>query len=351
MKNNITKQYHTSFFMVFQICHALIGSVFGPHIFVSLFISPQLSTDCGIMSADENAEAAADITKDVEPNYLDPNFILQNLAICSTEKLYDQPPFTIRAKQRLAEIVSLQAVFYTMLCLKAFIGCDMAPSIVIIGTGTIGTAIIDLLTKCGCQPYMYIYSRSDVAAKQWRDRGYKSHHIISRLLRGVNADIFIFAFNLQSFPSVCRQIIDMVTPQSACINTIFGLNRKRILRVLRINTVYRTYVEAAVISRRLECDLKDLVADARSHVTVGDVKSVVKEFFSEGGVLSDLGQQKGTSGSVPGHAHGHNDHDSEAHSDEDSSFHLDLDYDSDSEYVDLEKDVKLSVMEEAGQVG
>jgi hypothetical protein len=294
--------------------------------------------------SDENAEAAANITKDVEPNYLDPNFILQNLAICSAEKLYDQPPFTIRAKQRLAEIVSLQAVFYTMLCLKSFIGCDMPPSIVIIGTGTIGTAIIDLLTKCGCQPYMYIYSRSDVAAKQWRDRGYKSHHIISRLLRGVNADIFIFAFNLQSFPSVCRQIIDVVTPQSACINTIFGLNRKRIFRVLRIPTVFRTYVEAAVIARRLECELKDLVDDARAHVAVGGVKSVVKEFFAEGGVLADLGSKRKSPSTVPTDRH------SEHSDDEDSSFHMDLDYDSDSEYVELERELKLSAVEEACQL-
>lgn len=299
------------------------------------------------MSTEESEVAAADITKDVEPNYLDPNFILQNLGICSTERLYNQPPFTIRAKQRLAEIVSLQAVFYTMLCLKSFIGCDMPPSIVIIGTGTIGTAIIDLLTKCGCQPYMYIYSRSDVAAKQWRERGYKSHHIIGRLLRGVNADIFIFAFNLQSFPSVCRQIIDVVTPQSVCINTIFALNRKRIYRVLRINTVYRTYVEASVIARRLECELKELVEDARAHVATGEVKSVVQEFFAEGGVLSDLGDKK--SGLTVGHQQQTGSENN--NEDEHSGFHMnndeDDDYDSDNEYLEIEA---LSAMEEACQV-
>ena len=70
------------------------------------------------------------------------------------------PPFTIRGKERLAEIVASQVCFYTMLALKAFIGCDMPPAIVIIGTGTIGDAIVEKLTECGCQPYLYIYSRS-----------------------------------------------------------------------------------------------------------------------------------------------------------------------------------------------
>ena len=97
---------------------------------------------------------------DKEPDFQDPDYILQNLEMCSTEKLYNQPPFTIRAKQRLADIVSQQACFYTMMCLKAFIGCDMPPSIVIIGTGTIGDAIVEKLTECGVVPYIYIYSRS-----------------------------------------------------------------------------------------------------------------------------------------------------------------------------------------------
>ena len=110
--------------------------------------------------SDDRESDVAEITKDVEPNYLDPNFILQNLQLCSTERLYDQPPFTIRAKQRLSEIVSHQVVFYTMMCLKAFIGCELPPTIVIIGAGTIGNAIIEELTACGCQPYLYIYSRS-----------------------------------------------------------------------------------------------------------------------------------------------------------------------------------------------
>lgn len=236
----------------------------------------------------DNDAHILEITKDIEPNYLDPNFILQNLTICSTEKLYDQPPFTIRAKQRIAEILSLQVVFYVMLCLKSFIGCDLPPTIVIIGTGTIGNAIIELLTACGCQPYLSIYSRSDVAAKQWRERGYKSHHHISRLMKTVIADIVIFAFNLQSFPSVCRQIIDIVTPHTVCINAVFGLSRKRIYRVLRINTVFRTYVEAINITHRLERELKHLMDDARANIAVTDVKSVVSDFFQQGGLLADL---------------------------------------------------------------
>ena len=68
---------------------------------------------------------------------------------------------------------------------------------------------------------MYVpisYSLGDVSAKQWRIKGYKAHHNLSKLLRGVNCDIVIFAFNLQSFPSVCRQIIDSITPQTVAIN-------------------------------------------------------------------------------------------------------------------------------------
>ncbi len=283
----------------------------------------------------ENEAEMAEITKDVEPNFMDPNFILQNLNICSSEKLYNQPPFTIRAKQRLADIVAQQAVFYTMLCLKAYIGCDMPPSIVIIGTGTIGNAIIELLTSCGCQPYMSIYARSDVAAKQWRDRGYRSHHIIQRLVGGMNPDIFIFAFNLQSFPSVCRQMIDVVTPQSACINCIFGLNRKRIFRVLRINTVFRTFVEASRISSRLEKQLDTLMKDARAAIAVTDVKSAVSDFFQAGGVLSNLSETKPPLPSTMAAGAGNHHHD-------DSS--VDSDDEADDESLG---DIMMSVEDEA----
>lgn len=100
------------------------------------------------------------ILDDNDPDVKDPDFVLQNLDICNEDRIYNNPPFTIRSKQRLAEIVASQVCFYVMCALKAFIGSEMAPSIVIIGTGTIGSAIIEALYGCGCQPYMYIYARS-----------------------------------------------------------------------------------------------------------------------------------------------------------------------------------------------
>lgn len=120
-----------------------------------------------------------------------------------------------------------------------------------------------------------------MAAKTWRDMGFKSNHNIHRLLRGVNADILLFNFNLQSFPAVCRQIIEVVTPQTVAISSIFGLQRKRVARVLRVNTVFRTYVEPLKIKKRLEHELSDIIAMQRDMVKSSGVAELLFGAFGE----------------------------------------------------------------------
>ena len=100
-------------------------------------------------------------------------------------------------------------------------------------------------------------------------------------MKGVNPDIVIFAFNLQSFPSVCRQIIEHVTAQTVCINCVFGLQRKRIYRILKITTVFRSYVEGYALARRLEKELKELLDTAKSRVHTAVIQSALTEYFGD----------------------------------------------------------------------
>ena len=126
-----------------------------------------------------------------------------------------------------------------------------------------------------------MHSIGDVAAKTWRSKGYKAHHNFVKLMKGVNPDIVIFAFNLQSFPSVCRQIIEHITPQTVCINTVFGLQRKRVFRILKITAVFRTYVEGYALARRLEKELQELLDTAKSRVHTAVIKDALTDYFGD----------------------------------------------------------------------
>ena len=183
---------------------------------------------------------------DEEPpivDFKDPSFILQNLQI---DKYYEQAKnYSTATRNNVVEAICYQVSFYVMCTLKAFEDSDLTPTILIYGTGVIGSRIVDSLVKCGCTPYLLVFVRDPEAYKKWTELGLRAS---TKLDVECRVDIVVMSSNLASFGQICRDIGKNVCPHTAFITSTFGLQRRRVYSILKLSSVFRTYFDISLFA-------------------------------------------------------------------------------------------------------
>lgn len=169
-------------------------------------------------------------------NLSDPEYLLRNLRLTHID---DEGLHYLTARESLAQTISLQISFYTLCALKAFVIRERFPKIILIGTGFIGSRVLQQLIEVGCTPLLRVLCRDDSKFKL----GIKSSHSIQDLVRGNNIDIIILCTPVTEFPNICREILNFVTPQTCVISASFGLKRHKIYSTLNTPCIFRTYIE------------------------------------------------------------------------------------------------------------
>jgi len=179
-----------------------------------------------------------------EIDFSDPNMLLQNLKL-SIPTLNDDKTYMLQGRKDVADVVSLQVMYYCYSALQCFLSRSLPPSILIFGDGFIGSRIIDELCSCGCSSFIKIYTRGDFSAKEWKARGLKSDSSLLTLLNGQKPDIIIINTESSSFPAVCHIITSnhILSTGSFIISTSFGFQRKKVYNNLKIPSIFRTFVE------------------------------------------------------------------------------------------------------------
>jgi len=118
------------------------------------------------------------------------------------------------------------------------------PNIVVVGSGFIGSSVVDLLMSNGLSSFLHVFCRGDLQAQQWRRRGLKSSPSMARLMKDAGkADIVIICTGLSGFTNTVKLLLPFISPATAVITSSFGLQRKRIYAAMQTVGVLRTYLE------------------------------------------------------------------------------------------------------------
>lgn len=179
-----------------------------------------------------------------EPDYTDPEFVLQNLKI-THEDCFDDPTLVLSTRKRVSEDIVHQICFYLMCCLRAKMEKETPPSILIFGAdGYIGKRLVEMLLEFHLGQFLFLFSRSSADITHWKEKHVQIGCNMNELL-GANGkpDIIIMCSGVSSFPAICHHVINRLTPETVFIYSTLGLQRRRIFSVLNIQTVFRTYQE------------------------------------------------------------------------------------------------------------
>jgi hypothetical protein len=182
-------------------------------------------------------------------DFSSPEYLLRNLRI--TERSSNGDNYGMEARESIAKIIALQITFYTLCALKGFVARDRYPKIVLVGTGFIGSRVLNELVDNGCQPLLRILCRDEAKVKL----GIRSSNNIEDLTRGHHVDVLILCIPISEFPNVCREVKRLVTKQTCVISGAFGLRRNKILQALKTPCVFRTYVEPKVVEEAVMTEL------------------------------------------------------------------------------------------------
>lgn len=169
-------------------------------------------------------------------NLSDPEFLLRNLNLTHTD---EEGLHYLTARESLAQTIALQIAFYTLCALKAFVIRERFPRIILIGTGFIGSRVLQQLIEFGCTPLLRVLCRDDSKFKL----GIKSSNAIQDLVRGNDLDIIILCTPVSEFPNICRELQSLITKQTCIISASFGLKRHKIYNTLKTPCIFRTFIE------------------------------------------------------------------------------------------------------------
>ena len=188
-----------------------------------------------------------------EPDYTSVKYILQNLNSLRRGKMTKELSIFFDGRKEIVQTISSQICFYIYCLLKVFLEKQQTPNILVIGgSGNIASKVIAELTECGLTPLLSIYSRGDITAQSWRNKGYKSHHLINKLIHDNNPDIIISCISNSSFPQVCREFTQMMSKSTAYIYCALGLARRKVYFMFRNPGVFRSYAEPTYTLQRVQ---------------------------------------------------------------------------------------------------
>ena len=183
-------------------------------------------------------------SEDDEEVYNTPGAVIKNLYIAKEGVTKDET-FGIVSRHVLAKHVSNQICFYVYCALRPFLTSPkqspIPPTILMIGTGFIGSTVLKKLIDCECKPLIRIYSRGDAQTQHWSHKQVKCGTSIAKLLKNHPADIIIMCSELTSTNSICKQLIPYVKPHTFFITSTFGLQRTRLFSFLKIPNIFRTF--------------------------------------------------------------------------------------------------------------
>lgn len=186
----------------------------------------------------------------LEENFSSPDFILRDLALA--KDCYNDSHNILEARRDLADTISYQICFYCYLILKSFEVTRSNPSILVFGTGFIGTKVVNDLIDNGCGSFLRIYSRGDEGAKTWRSRGIRASNSMKKLYPTEAPDIIVMCSPLSSFTAVSRQLEKIVIKSTFFIFSTLGLRRRRVFMYLKTPGILRTYCEPDMITKKIK---------------------------------------------------------------------------------------------------
>ena len=191
--------------------------------------------DDGISSEDEEED---------EEVYNTPSSVLKNLYIANDGVIRDET-FGLISRNELSKQVANQICFYVYCALRPFLTSPkqspIPPTILMIGTGFIGSTVLKMLIDCECKPLIRIYSRGDVQTKHWSSKEVKCGTSIKKLLKNHAADIVIMCSELTSTNTICKQLLPFIKPHTFFITSTFGLQRIRLFSMLKTPNIFRTF--------------------------------------------------------------------------------------------------------------
>ena len=237
-----------------------------------------------------------------EDNPEDPNapeFLLRNLDIAVTDCFADSS-HNSAARHASAQLVSAQIGFYVGCLLRGFEArvVPLPPNILLVGSGFIGSSVVELLMANGLSSFLHVFCRGDLQAQQWRRRGLKSSPSMARLMKDVGkADIVIVCAGLSGFSNTAKLVAPFVTPATAIITSSFGLQRKRVHASLQTLGVFRTYLEPHSLVKHVRHAAHAAGID---HSSFDDPALVTSENDGPGATVSGGGSPNGFGGTGGG---------------------------------------------------
>lgn len=173
-----------------------------------------------------------------------PEFMLQNLEIAAPTFEEDKTNL-LRGRYDIANHITYQIAFYIYCALQPYSNNPELPSILIMGDGFIGSKVITLLAENGCTPLLRVYSRGEIGAKEWKQRGFQSHSNLTTLMKNEKPNIIVICSEYSSFHMIYHQLSDLhlLTPNACLITSTLGFQRKKLYYNFSIPTILRTYVE------------------------------------------------------------------------------------------------------------
>ncbi|RYH31584.1 hypothetical protein EON65_02285 [archaeon] len=202
-----------------------------------------------IQEAQEHDELMSHASTE-EVDYTSVNFILQNLSIAVPRYEADKSGILF-SRRDMAEMIAHQVCFYVYCTLQVFINRADMPLILFFGDGFIGTRVIQALTDSGCQSFLRIYCRGDIAADEWKRRGYLADSSITRLLGDAKPSIIILSADYYSFHHIFHLLTQehLTQPDTCIISTTLGFQRRKLLSNFGTPTIFRAFVEPEEIVR------------------------------------------------------------------------------------------------------
>lgn len=200
-----------------------------------------------------------DLVKEID--YADRSFILQNLQM-ALPKYREDMTFTLQGRKDTVELISHQICFYCYCTLQAFLQRPAPPTILVFGDGYLGTRVVNELVKFELTPFLKVFSRGIIKAKEWKEKGITCNCSILHLLNGHRPDIVILNTESGQFGPLSQMLLNnQIINKSTCIiSASFGVERRKIFGSLNVHSIFRTYCEPTNVLKKVECSIfgKDL---------------------------------------------------------------------------------------------
>lgn len=188
-------------------------------------------------------------------NFASPEFMLQNLDIANITYQSDKT-FMLKARNEIAELISIQACYYTYIALQPYVHRADPPSILLMGDGYIGSKVAYKLAEHGCKQYLKIFSRGEFGSKEWRKQGFTCSSSLQHLLKKSKPSVLLLCTDYTSVYMIFHQLqeLELLSSEMFVIVCTLGAQRKKVYYNFSSPSVFRCFVEPQIAIRRLKTE-------------------------------------------------------------------------------------------------